>query len=163
MAALGASGTAACSDDLGAIQLGELAVGLRTLAERQRRVGRHGRKVQVESFRLNGEETAALVRRLAEAGVSDIDACRYAGISKTRLGALRRGSDPHNSAETAPVSQGIIGDTSPNATMASRSAGRHACEWCSEPLPLTIRTDARFCVGGGCKKAASRARKAERP
>jgi hypothetical protein len=151
------------AQDLDAVALGELAVRLRELAQRQRRVGRKGRKVQVESFRLNAQETAALVRRLGEAGVSDTDACRYAGISRTRLGALRRGLDPRNSPEIAPVSPQIIRDKATDVPTASCSAGRHrsrTCEWCSKPLPLTLRSDARFCVGSGCRKAASRARAA---
>jgi hypothetical protein len=36
--------------------------------------------------------------------------------------------------------------------------GGWLCRWCSEPVPLDRRTDARFC-GESCRKKAARARR----
>jgi hypothetical protein len=153
----------AALEDLDATRLGELTIRLRELAKRQRRVGRNGRRVRVEGFALSAAETAALLRRLGAAGVDDVDACRYAGITKTQLVAFRRGSDPHKSPEKEPYSQGIIRDSSrdtPTASDSARCHGSRVCQHCSNPLPPTLRSDARFCIGGACRKAASRARRA---
>ena len=157
----------AAVDELGAVELGELAVALRGLGSRRRRIGRKGRTVAVEAFRLGRGETAALIGRLIEAGVGDVDVCRYAGTSRALVGAIRRdrGSDPHISAELEPAPQGIIRNeveipTCPTstATEALRSPDSQTCGWCSAPLPSTVRTGARYCIGGRCKQAAHRAR-----
>jgi hypothetical protein len=91
----------AAADELGAVELGELAAALRGLAARQRRIGRKGRTVNVETFRLSRDETAELIARLIEAGVGDVDVCRYTGASRAVVGAIRseRAPDPHKSPE----------------------------------------------------------------
>src|SRR5262245_62070047 len=84
--------TAAWSDDLGAMQLGELAVGLRTLTERRRQEGRKGSKS--DGFKLSRTERVELVARLDDAGVADAEVARYLGVPKSRLASLRGdGSD----------------------------------------------------------------------
>jgi hypothetical protein len=159
----------AAADELGAVELGELAVRLRELGSRRRRAGRKGRAVNVERFTLTRDETAALIERLIEAGVGDADVCRYTGASRAAIEAIRRGrgSDPHKSADLEPAPRAIIRNkgASPKdrprwAAGAVRSPETRACEWCSEPLPATLRGDARYCLGGRCKQAAHRARRA---
>ena len=54
---------------------------------RQRRIGRKGRTVNVERFTLTRDETAALIGRLIEAGVGDVDVCRYTGAARSMVGA----------------------------------------------------------------------------
>ena len=160
---------AAC-DDLDAVELGELAVALRELGQRRRLVGRNGRNVYVERFTLTREETTMLIERLLAAGVGDVDICRYARVSQSVLGAIRagRGSDPHKSPDLAPVLRGIIrgriedpAHRPSSPVQALRSPDSRACEWCSAPLPSTLRADAHYCIGGRCRKAAHRARRLE--
>ena len=157
----------AAADELGAVELGELAAALRGLAARQRRIGRKGRTVNVETFRLSRDETAALIARLIEAGAADVDVCRYTGAAQSMVGAIRadRGSDPHISPDLEPAPQGIIRNEVENPTCptsppaeALRSPDSQTCGWCSAPLPSTLRGDARYCIGGRYKQAAHRAR-----
>jgi len=159
----------AAADELGAVELGKLAEALRELGARQRRVGRKGRTVNVETFRLSRDETAELIVRLVEAAVGDVDVCRYAEASQSMVGAIRagRGSDPHGSADLEPAPQGIIRNENGNPmdrprTPAGgvRSPDSRTCAWCSKPLPATLRGNARYCLGGACKQAAFRARRA---
>ncbi len=157
-------------DDLDPVELGELAAALRELGKRRRRVGRNGRTVPIERFSLTREEIAALVERLLAAGVRDVDVCRYAGVSRSALGAIRsdRGSDPHRSADLAPVPRRVIRDRIEDSTHrpsltveALRSPHSRTCAWCSAPLPSTLRADAHYCIGARCRKAAQRARQAQ--
>ena len=98
-----------------------------------------------------------------------MDVCRYTGAAQSMVGAIRRdrGSDPHKSAESDPAPQGIIRNEIENPkdrprspAGAVRSPETRTCEWCSAPLPATLRGDARYCIGGRCKQAAHRARQA---
>jgi len=155
----------AAADELGAVELGELAAALRGLAARQRRIGRKGRTVNVETFRLSRDETATLIARLIEAGTADVDVCRYTGAAQSMVGAIRadRGPDPHISAELEPAPQAIIRNASrspmdrPRSTVgAVRPPETRTCEWCSAPLPATLRGDARYCIGGRCKFGRAR-------
>jgi hypothetical protein len=97
----------AASGELGAV---ELAAELRRLGARQRRVGRKGRSAPVERFTLTRDETAALIARLIEAGVGDVDVRRYTGSSRAAVEAIRRGrgSDPHKSADLGPIPVGLL-------------------------------------------------------
>ncbi|HEY4895987.1 MAG TPA: hypothetical protein VII01_07845 [Solirubrobacteraceae bacterium] len=159
------------TDELDPFELGELAVHLRALAHRTRRVGRKGRTVTVATFRLSRDDTAALIARLIEAGVGDVDVCRYTGAAQSMVVATRRdrGSDPHRSAESEPVPRAIRDESvSPRDRArapagAVRSPESRACEWCSAPLPSTLRAGARYCIGGRRKQAAHRARQAAAP
>jgi hypothetical protein len=148
----------AAADELGAVALGELAAALRGLAARQRRIGRKGRTVNVETFRLGRDETAVLIGRLIEAGVGDADVCRYTASTRAVVAAIRAevGLDPHQ-----PAGQERTDRADSRYKVASamdRSSRR--CEWCSRPLTATSRTDARYCAGGACRVAAHRARQA---
>jgi hypothetical protein len=160
------------TDELDPFELGELAVQLRALADRTRRVGRKGRTVTIETFRLSRDETAALIAQLIDAGVGDVDVCRYTGAAQSMVVAIRRdrGSDPHKSAESEPVPRAIIRNESASPrdrprspAGAVRSPESRACEWCSAPLPSTLRAGARYCIGGRCKQAAHRARRRQLP
>jgi hypothetical protein len=161
----------ASRDLAGALELGELAAALRGLGARQRRVGRKGKSVTVERFTLSHQETAELIARLIEAGVGDTDIRRYAGASESMVGAIRRdrGSDPHISPDLDPAPRGVIrnkianpGDRPSAAVQALRSPDSRTCEWCSAPLASTLRAGARYCIGGRCKMAAHRSRRASR-
>ena len=139
----------AAKDDLEPVELGELTIALRELAQRRRRVGRNGRTVYVERFSLTREETADLVERLLAAGVSDAEIRRYTGLA-----SRNKSRDQSNPSPRASV-----------AARAPRTARRshvaRACAWCSAPLPATLRADAHYCIGGRCKMAAHRARRLE--
>jgi hypothetical protein len=65
--------------------LGEMAVALRGLASRRRRVGRKGRTVSSERFSLTRDETTALVERLLDAGLAEVDICRAVGVSPVKV------------------------------------------------------------------------------
>jgi hypothetical protein len=157
----------ACKD-LSALDLGKLAEALREQGARRRRVGRKGKTATVERFSLTHAETVALIELLIGVGVDDADIRRYASASQSMVGAIRsdRGSDPHISPNLEPAPQGIIRNeveiptcpTSPPAE-ALRSPDSQTCGWCSAPLPSTLRTGARYCLGGRCKQAAHRARR----
>jgi hypothetical protein len=156
-------------DELQPIDLGELAVALRRLASRRRRVGRHGRTTTIERFALTHGETVALIERLIASGCEDADICRYAAASQSLVGKVRRdtGPDPHRFAENEPVNRAIIRNRIENpmgspslAVGAPRSPNSRTCAWCSAPLPVTLRADAHYCVGGACRMAAHRARRA---
>jgi hypothetical protein len=136
-------------DDLSPVELGELALALRELGQRRRRVGRNGRTVYVERFTLTREETAELVERLAAAGLGDVDIRRFTGIASRNKSRTPANPLPRESvAVRAPAT-------------ADRSHVARACAWCSAPLPAILRADAHYCTGGRCKMAAHRARQAE--
>jgi hypothetical protein len=133
-------------DDLDPLELGELAVALRELGRRRRRVGRNGRTG--ETFTLTREETAALIERLAETGVGDVDVRRFTGLASRNKS--RTPAKPSPRVSVAARAPGT----------ARRSHVTRACAWCSTPLPATLRADAHYCIGGKCKMAAHRARQA---
>ncbi len=146
----------AAADELGGVELGELAMILRDLGSRRRRAGRKGRTVAVEAFRLSRGETAAVIGRLVEAGVGDVDVCRYTGASWAVVGAIRseRAPDPHKS----PEQDGTDRPDSHYKVAPAVDRSSRCCERCSRPLPLTCRADARYCAGSACRVAAHRAR-----
>jgi hypothetical protein len=156
--------------DLSALDLGKLAEALRERGARRRAVGRKGKSAIVERFSLTHAETLALIELLIGEGVGDEDIRRYASASQSMVGAIRsdRGSDPHISPDLEPAPQGIIRNkvenpsypTSPPAE-GLRSSDSRTCEWCSATLPSTLRAVARYCIGGACREAASRARRVQ--
>jgi hypothetical protein len=99
----------AAAEDLAPVELGELAVALRGIGARRRRVGRSGRTVTVEAFRLSRDEVAALAARLIEAGVGEVDVCRYTGASPALVAGIGRagGSDPHKPPDLDPARMGL--------------------------------------------------------
>ncbi len=155
----------AAVDELGAVELGELAMTLRELSSRQRRAGRKGRTVSVETFRLSRDETAELIGRLIEAGVGDAHVCRFTGASQSMVEtihaelAAHRASRNGTRSATDPPTGTTRAVSAPAAAL--RSHGSRCCQWCSAPLPATLRGDARYCIGGQCKMAAHRARRAQ--
>jgi hypothetical protein len=54
----------AAAVELGAVELGELAVTLRELSSRQRRAGRKGKTATVERFSLTHAETVVLIEAI---------------------------------------------------------------------------------------------------
>jgi hypothetical protein len=127
----------------------------------------------------NGTTTDKLIRhaeRYGTEGVYDVatrelDADQLRGLAtrlktiakgrgeRLRLPTSRNGLDMPDLASRGHKGRGVIrnemsrqGDSSSEAP---GGAERPICSVCSNPLPSTLRADARFC-GGACKQAAHR-------
>jgi hypothetical protein len=150
----------AVRDELEPVALGKLALALRELASRQKPC-RKGRTVAVERFSLGRGETAALVRRLIEAGVADADVRRYTGASQSMVRTIRRQADldSRNTASPAgsPSTRARKAARAPMSTL--RSHDPRTCAWCGALLQADLRADANYCPGGKCKQAGHRARR----
>jgi hypothetical protein len=127
--------TAASDTELPAVELGELALALRGIRSK-----RHGRKR--ETFSMTRRERLALRERLLAAGVGEAEAGRYADCPS------------HKGLAVTPPRPLV--STSPRPSHPLPAV--RTCGWCGDPLPSSLRADARYCVGGSCRVAAHRAR-----
>jgi hypothetical protein len=145
-------------DDLTPMELGELAIELRAIAARRPRFGKHR-----DPFTLTRKQKVRWVSRFTEAGIGDIEICRYLDITAATLGKVRQnGPTPANRPNRAKPHGGLsVTEVGPKGIVhpGGVTNGRR-CEWCGMPLPSTLRTGARFCAGGVCKQQAYRARRA---
>jgi hypothetical protein len=116
------------------------------------------------AFSLTREETVTLAERLTRAGVDRADIARYVGISPTKVREIVQTLT--FAAENGQSWQGRNGNQVTGAGDRSSAEAKpsdrliRACAACGEPLPSSVRVHARYCPGGRCKMAASRARRA---
>src|SRR5262249_43625294 len=86
-----------------------------------------------------------------------------AGHRRERLGlpTSRNGQEHADPGKNGQCPQALsrnangIGGISPSVEAVTDN---RRCEGCGAPLPSTLRSDARYCIGGACKQAAYRAR-----
>jgi hypothetical protein len=78
-----------------------------------------------------------------------------------RIPRSAKSPDPAKSVDSSQASQAISRNESgsPTSSLTGQNVtDTRLCEWCSRPLPFSVRADTRYCIGGRCKQKAYRAR-----